>query len=305
MKKTIILFAAMAMIFAMSCSKNEGVEMPQPETPDNPVQIPINVGMDLWTRVTDSSFEQNDKVGIYVVNYSGAKVGALTNSGNYVDNMRFTYSTAARWTPDSEIYWKDDTTKADFYCYYPYGSPANVSAYAVSTNPDQSTDDGYKGSEFLWGKREGVLPSPETVNVTVNHVMSNVFVYIKPGKGFTDEMLTAAAVNVKIVNVKTDATVNLATGVVTAAGAAKTVTPHDETGYYRALIVPQTVAANTALIIVTVNDVQYTYTPTENVELKSNTQHKFTVTVNNVGNGVDIGVGNWTTDETDYGGSAE
>ena len=183
--------------------------------------------------------------------------------------------------------------------------PTNVASYAVSTNVDQSTADGYKGSEFLWGSRKGVQPTAETVAITVNHVMSNILVYIKPGNGFTDETLAASTVGVTICNVKTEATVNLSTGVATAAGAAKSVTPYDETGYYRALIVPQTVAANTALVIVTVNGIQYTYTPSSAIELKSNTQHKFTVTVNKVGSGVDIGVGNWTTDETDYGGSAE
>ena len=304
MRKLFTVFAVATMMI-VSCSKTEGVETPQPSTPEEPSKIPINVGMNVWTRVTDSSFEQNDKVGIYVVNFDGANAGTLVNSGNHVDNTGFTYSSTTRWTPDTEIYWKDNTTKADFYCYYPYGTPTNVSAYAVSTNTDQSTESGYKGSEFLWGKREGVLPTTETVAITVNHIMSNLLIYVKPGNGFTDEMFASSTVSVKICNVKTDATVNLATGVVTATGSTKSVTPHDETGYYRALIVPQTAVANTALVIVTIDDVQYTYTPTENIELKSNMQHTLTIMVNKTGSGLGIGVGSWTTDENDYGGSAE
>lgn len=307
MKRLFMLIAVGAMLLG-GCSKNEVNEGKQPETPvtpDEPSKIPINVGMSVWTRVTDSSFEQNDKVGIYVVNYDGTTAGTLGVAGNHVNNMCFTYSPATRWTPDEEIYWKDNSTKADFYCYYPYGSPTNVGSYAITTSTDQSTDAGYKGSEFLWGKRESVLPTSETVAITVTHTMSNILVYVKPGTGFTEETLGASTVSVKICNVKTDATVNLATGAATATGSGKSVIPHDESGYYRALIVPQTVSANTALVIVTVNDVQYTYTPDKDIELKSNTQHKFTVTVNKVGSGVDIGVGSWTTDETDYGGSAE
>lgn len=294
-----ILFAVGAMLFA-GCSQKEETEQPRPENQ----KLPIRVSASLETRVTDSSFEQNDKVGIYVVNYNGSTAGTFVNSGNHVDNMGFTYL-ASQWNPDSEIYWEDETTKADFYCYYPYGTPANALAYAVSTSTGQDTDAGYKSSDFLWGKREGVAPTSGAVAITVNHVMSNVLVYVKPGDGFTDETLAAAAVSVKICNVKTDATVNLATGVATATGSGKSVTPHDEMGYYRALIVPQTTVANSALIIVTIDGVQYTYTPTESFELKPNTQHKFTVAVNKVGTGVSIGVGNWTTDETDHGGSAE
>ena len=310
--KRLFLGVLMALTIGFGCSKSELNTEPAPTNPKpNPEQeqtkIPINnnIAMGMWTRATDSSFEQDDKVGIYVVNYDGAAAGTLVNSGNHVNNMRFTYSATTRWTPDREIYWKDNATKADFYCYYPYGVPANVAAYAVSTNTNQSTADGYKGSEFMWGKREGVMPTSETVSITVNHVMSNVLVYIKPGEGLTDETIAASTVGVTICNVMTEATVNLATGVTTATGAAKSVTPYDETGYYRALIVPQTVAANTVLVIVTVNGFQYTYTPSTAVELKPNTQHKFTVTVNKIGSGVDIGVDSWTTDETDYGGWAE
>jgi hypothetical protein len=38
---------------------------------------------------------------------------------------------------------------------------------------------------------------------------------------------------------------------------------------------------------------------------KANKQHKFTVTLNKVNNGVNVGIGGWETDEEDYGGSAE
>jgi len=282
----------MAAVAAMvSCSDNvENV----PTTPETD-KLPINISTTL-TRATDSAFEAGDKVGIFVVN----EPNALATSGNHVDNMGFTYTTT--WTPDTPIYWLDQTTKADFYCYYPYAEAANTAAHAFATKADQSSLANYKASEFLWGKTTGVAPTEEAVNITTNHTFSNALVILKPGDGFTEESLAAATKSVKICGVKTNATIDLATGVATANGNATEVTPYLENGQYRALIVPQTTAEG-ALIVVTVDGVDYTLT--RSMTFKANKQHKFTVTLNKVSNGVNVGIGGWETDEEDYGGDAE
>jgi len=282
----------MAAVAAMvSCSDNvENV----PTTPETD-RLPINISTTL-TRATDSAFEAGDKVGIFVVN----EPNALATSGNHVDNMGFTYTTT--WTPDTPIYWLDQTTKADFYCYYPYAEAANTAAHAFATKADQSSLANYKASEFLWGKTTGVAPTEEAVNITTNHTFSNALVILKPGDGFTEESLAAATKSVKICGVKTNATIDLATGVATANGNATEVTPYLENGQYRALIVPQTTAEG-ALIVVTVDGVDYTLT--RSMTFKANKQHKFTVTLNKVSNGVNVGIGGWETDEEDYGGDAE
>ena len=286
------LFTLMAAVVAMvSCSNNvENV----PTTPETD-RLPINISTTL-TRATDSAFEAGDKVGIFVVN----EPNALATSGNHVDNMGFTYS--GKWTPDTPIYWLDQTTKADFYCYYPYAEAANTAAHTFATKANQSQLADYKASEFLWGKTTGVTPTKEAVNITTNHTFSNALVILKPGDGFTEESLAAATKSVKICGVKTNATINLATGVATANGNATEVTPYLDGAQYRALIVPQTTAEG-ALIVVTVDGVDYTLT--RSMTFKANKQHKFTVTLNKVSNGVNVGIGGWETDEEDYGGSAE
>lgn len=289
MKKLFILMAAVAAM--VSCSDNvENV----PTTPETD-KLPINISTTL-TRATDSAFEAGDKVGIFVVN----EPNALATSGNHVDNMGFTYSTT--WTPDTPIYWLDQTTKADFYCYYPYAESANTAAHAFATKANQSQLADYKASEFLWGKTTGVAPTEEAVNITANHTFSNALVILKPGDGFTEESLAAATKSVKICGVKTNATIDLATGVATATGNATEVTPYLDGAQYRALIVPQTTAEG-ALIVVTVDGVDYTLS--RSMTFKANKQHKFTVTLNKVSNGVNVGIGGWETDEEDYGGDAE
>ena len=286
------LFTLMAAVAAMvSCSDNvENV----PTTPETD-KVPINISTTL-TRATDSAYEAGDKVGIFVVN----EPNTLVASGNHVDNMGFTYSTT--WTPDTPIYWLDKSTKADFYCYYPYAENVSTTAHTFATKANQSQLADYKASEFLWGKTAGIAPTEEAVNITTNHTFSNMVVILKPGDGFTDATLAAATKSVKICGVKTNATINLSTGVATATGNATEVTPYLDGTQYRALIVPQTTAEG-ALVVVTVDGVDYTLSRA--MTFKANKQHKFTVTLNKVSNGVNVGIGGWESDEEDYGGDAE
>lgn len=291
MKKLLFSAAIAAMASMASCSDNAS------DISENPAaeKLPISISTAL-SRVTDYAFEVGDKVGVFVVN----EPNSLAASGNHVDNMGFTCSD--KWTPDAEIYWLDKTTKADLYCYYPYAETVDATAHPFATKADQSALADYKASEFLWGRTAGVAPTEEAVGITVKHTFSNVVVILKAGAGFTEETFAAASKSVRICNVRTAATVDLATGIATATGVASSVTPYNEGDYYRALIVPQTVAEG-ALIQATVNGTDYTLS--RGFTFRANTQHKFTVTVNKVNNGVNIGIGGWDVDDSDNGGSAE
>lgn len=286
MKKIFILAAAVAAL--ISCS-DDALQTPEID------KLPINITTTL-TRANDAGFETNDKVGIYVVN----EPNALASSNNHVDNMCFTYSTT--WTPDSPIYWFDKSTKADFYCYYPYSEVASTTAHSFATKADQSTLSNYKASEFLWGKTAGVTPTEEAVGITTNHSFSNMVITLKPGDGFTEADFAAATKSVKICGIKTNATINLSTGVATATGTTTDITPYLEGSQYRALIVPQTTSEG-ALVVVTVNGTEYTLS--RSMTFKAGKQHKFTISINKGSNGVNIGIGGWTEDEEDYGGDAE
>lgn len=304
MKKLILLAATVCTILSSCSSKSETPEpTPTPTpTPEAQVKIPINLSIGDYTRANDTAFTNGDKVGVYVVNYNGSTAGTLTPSSNHVNNMQFAYDGSA-WASASPIYWLDKTTHADFYAYYPYTASASTSAHSFAVKTDQSTEANYWASDFLWGKATNVAPTKNAVSITTNHVFSNILIYLEPGDGFTAETLAAATKSVKINNVKTSASINLATGVATATGNTMSVTPWNVGSYYRAMMVPQTVADGTNLITVTVDGVDYTHS--SGITFVANKQHKFTVTVNKSTGGVDIGIGGWGSDDNNYGGSAE
>ena len=264
-------------------------------------RLPIKISLEK-SRANDTAFESGDQVGLYVVNYNGSTAGTLTSTENHVNNACFTLSTD--WRADEELYWKDASTKADFYAYYPYGNPTDVSAYPFSVNTDQSAEADYWASDFLWGKRSGVAPTKSAVTITTEHLLSNALVYINAGEGYTAEELATANIEVKICNIKNSATINLATGVATATGNATEITPWNTGAYYRAMIVPQTVSSDTNLVSVKINGKEYTFAT--DITFAAGTQHKIEVTISAPSNGLvaNFSIKEWSVDDNIYNGEA-
>lgn len=292
MKKLFALASVATLMF--SCSENFG------ETPFEE-KLPINISVDVQTRANDTTFESGDAVGIYVVNYDGTTAGTLKAEGNQADNAEFTYN-GGGWNSDEPIYWKDKNTSADFYAYYPYSASVNIAAQPFAVQADQSNEDNFWASDFLWGKSTKVAPTSNAVNIQTNHVLSRIIVEIKPGSGFTSASWAAANKSVKICDIKTSATINLATGVATATSNNGEIVPLATSSNYKAMVVPQTVADDSKLIVVTVDGTEYVYRT--GYTFKANTQHNFSIVVNKNESSVNVAIGEWNIDSIVNQGAA-
>ena len=279
-----------ASLAASSCNKTENPVAPVED------RLPIELSLSLQTKATDAAFENGDKIGVYVT-YDGY----LDAYENYVDNAGFTLS-GNKWVADNEIYWADKTNTADFYCYYPYGTPVDATAYNFTVKSDQTSRANYAASDFLWGRTIGAAPGTGAVSIRTSHIMSNILVYLEPGDGFTSQEFAAAQKSVTIGNVKNNSIVNLASGGVSATGDVSVITPYWTGECYRAIVVPQNVAADASLIILNINDV--TYTLAREFSFEARTQHKLTVTVNKSTSGLNVSIDSWLIDETEHTGSA-
>ena len=288
-----------------SCSSggNETEEIP-PVT--HPVvtkkEIKISTNVSGITKATDTGFDTNDKCGLYVVNRGSDNASnTLKATGNHVDNMRFTYS--GTWTPDTPIYWMDNTTHADFYLYFPYQSGiSDVNAMSFCVKTDQSSESAYKASELLIGSVKDVAPTESAVVINAKHVLSQMVVNVAAGNGFTTESLAAANVGVTINGTKVSATVDIATSAVSATGDAQSIKPWNTDGAWKALVIPQSVG-ETNLITVNVDGKDYNLKKA--FTFVSGKSHKFTVTVSKTSNGINVNIDGWETDDTDNGGVAE
>lgn len=301
-KKYLFIAAVSVWLFACSAGGEGGEsELPKPPGPAQPTErMPIDIITSI-TRATETAFEDGDKIGLFVVNRNadGSAV-PLKPSGNYVDNMLYTYVTS--WNPASALYWKDAETHADFYMYYPYTSTiTSVDAMPFKVNADQSSEAAFKASDLIVGSTFDVVPTASPVNIMAKHIMSQVAIVLKAGAGFTESSLAASNPSVRINNLITSSTVNLSTSEVTMNGTASNVIPYKDGNVYRAIVVPQTVTG-TKLITVTIDG--YEYKLSQDITFVSGKRHTINVTVKKISNGVNVTIGEWKDDDVDYGGIA-
>ncbi len=282
--KNLALLALLVPVTLLSCKK--AVQ----ETPAIPIRIATSV-----TKVTDTAFEAGDAVGLFVVN----NPSSLKQSGNHADNVKFTFD-GEKWETAKQLYWLDDKTAADFYTYYPYSSSASVSSYGFSVRQDQSTEAGYKASEFLCGGNRAVAPTPDPVLISTKHIMSCIRIELKAGTGWTDSDINSAVVS--LAGLQTAARINLSDGSVTADGGVADISPLPlGGGVYKALVVPQSVN-DSELVKVKVGSNDYALRTS--VTLVSGKQHKCTLVVNRTGEGINIGIDPWE-DGDEFSGTVE
>lgn len=281
-----------------SCS-SDSAETPAPKQ----IPISLNCGITTTTRATDTGFETNDQIGLYVVNYNGEEAGILLPTGNHVDNMQFTYN--GTWAPATPIYWKDDKTPADFYAYYPYGNtPSDIAAVPFETMADQSTEANYKASDFLWGKTLKVAPTEKAVGLTLNHIFSCAVVKVTAGNGFTEESLAASDIQVKLNQATCQASINLADGsVIPGTNPSSISFLRGANNEFKALIVPQTVPMSDNFFTITIDGRDFNMK--KEFTFQSGKRHTFTITVKKTSNGINVDIGSWEDDGEDNGGVAE
>ncbi|MGM9791440.1 MAG: leucine-rich repeat protein [Candidatus Cryptobacteroides sp.] len=235
--------------------------------------IPINVDgaiKQVQTKVSDAGFVDKDALGLFAVNYSDNNTvpGTLLAEGNQADNVKYVFDEAAhKWNPVRSVYYKDVNTNVDLYVYYPYSKNlSEVVAAPFEVQKDQSTAAtasalaGYEASDFLWGKQEAVEPSESAIRVSLSHKMSSVQVKLVEKDGFAEGEFDALSKNVIVTNTTRKATIDYSTGAVTALGnpqADGIVMCPQTDGSFRAIVVPQTVAAGLRLFSITIDGITY------------------------------------------------
>ncbi len=234
------------------------------------------------SRVSDSGFEQGDKIGVFAVEYFGDEQQPLQVGGNLLNNEPLTYD-GTNWNPSRTLYWGE--SDVDFYAYYPYGEINSVNALIFDITPDQrteSTDEalgGYESSDFLYAKSEGLAQSDGAVAMQFRHLFTKLNVEIVKGETFEGEL--PEDITVSIYNTVTTATVDLVKGSATkyAYGEkeiikARQTSPNE----FTAILVPQFIDQLTPLVEVIMDDISYLLD--YSISLKPGYQHTLSIIVN-------------------------
>jgi len=282
-KRNISCFAAVLLL--AGCSEHESLQ----QDTGKRVRIDIRgeVRQEYVTRANDGGFADGDNIGVFIVNRDEGNAVALSAEGNHADNVKFTYdASSGLWTGAYDLYWKDLRTSVDAYSYYPFSSSlSSVDAFPLTIRDKQQGEadgealSGYEASDFLWAKAENVAPG-NTINLKHQHVMAGVQVILEQGSGFTTDSWSALQKIVLIENTRVNAQVNLSTGAVSLADeTVKTIIPQQNGSVWRAVVAPQTIAANTLLLSVTVDGTSYEFKRSSQTILQPGKLHKFTIKV--------------------------
>ncbi len=237
---------------ASSCSDEH--DLPTISDTDGKVAMEFSFCHPSASRVTDTSFEQGDEVGLFL-----AEAGMpLEVSGNTLNNERFTFSGSA-WTAGRKLFWDKGIYNA--FAYYPrLDEIPSVTDLPFSVATDQREAAGYEASDFLHASSLGIEASANPVDLMFRHIMSKLTIRLIKGEDYEGDIPDNATVYIH--NTVTDATIDLTAGVATKNVRAngKTVTARKAgSTSYTAIIVPQRLANRVPLVEVVMNGVSFLY----------------------------------------------
>ena len=287
------------------------------------IPVKIDGAIDqISTKATGEGFVAGDALGLYAVNMlsDNTVAGTLADKGNQVDNAKYVFD-GTKWSALTASYYKDVNTHVDIYAYYPYqGSISSTSALNFEVQQDQSKLGengqlgGYEASDFLWCKVADVTPSEAKVKLRLAHRMAGVQVKLIAGSGFDEEEFESMGKSVLATSTTRKATINFATGEVSPVGAAQNtgiVMAVQADDSFRAVLVPQSVAAGTKLFAITIDGVAYGFSVSSNVDYAAGKLTSFDITVNKkTPSGdyefvlTDTQITDWTEDLNTHGGEA-
>ena len=312
------ILCLLALLALSSCS--EEITSIIGEKSQQPIQLSGQIDQENVTRANDYGFVGGDKMGIYIVDRVGGVAGQLGASDNRAQNVLFAYDDDNhRWSSPATIYWRDEETGIDVYGYYPgVNYIESPTSYAFEVQVDQSTEaqngdlGGYEQSDLLWGKTTSEFTTSQIV-LKYNHILAGVRVQLKKGDGITDTEWGKLKKIVLVENTVPKAIVNLSTGVTAVDGNDVSVirmAPQSRDNY-RAVVIPQTVAAGKQLLSITVDGKTYSHKLGKAMNYQGGKLHNFTMTVSKSADTgdyeimvTDNGITPWANDESSHQFSA-
>ncbi len=242
------------------------------------------------TRATETAFEKNDQIGVYVT----AADASLQLGGNVVNNELFNYD-GSKWTSARKVYWNEG--KHHVYAYYPYSQEVDdVENYSFSVQEDQSTAQAFTQSDFLWASATDVAASASPVKMQFAHQLSCLVVKLAKGENFEGEIPGDA--EVYIYSTVAKAVVDLSSGAVAKdnyAGSSTIRCLKKSASEYTAIVVPQNITSRRPLVEVIVDGVSYLMEG--KISLKPGMRHTVSVTLDKNPEKIKIDIGgeiiNW------------
>lgn len=254
MKMMKFMLAVAAVVAFSACTKDNIPLVPEDE--GNVIRF-VSVHPS-QTKVTDTNFEVNDTIGVYIT----AADASLQLGGNEMNNEKFIYDGSA-WNATRKKYW--DEGQHNVYAYYPYVKNVNdVEDFTFTVALDQNAPasagklGGYEASDFLWASVMDVAGSADPVALKFSHRMSKMLVKLTKSEDYEGDL--PSDIEVYIHNTVPVASISLSTGDVSKnlyAGTETIKARKLSSSEYTACLVPQNIETRRPLIEVITSGVSY------------------------------------------------
>ena len=286
--RKIFYFAMVAVtaIFA-GCANDEDALLPNDSLKDTPINVDVLVsgintraGYDNTSLPTKFylSIDQKDTKYDYtnvVMKYDGSKWVAYESDAENAEKKQLLWE----GSKDNVI-----VTAATFLL------PEASTSCSLNVQTDQSTADGIKASDHLYYSSNAITPSENgTISIPLNHIMSKISVKLTLGTEY-ESSETNPITSVSAFGASTGATYSPGAGTPWSAesnGSKITLFPSVEyntvnrTVTYEAILVPQTIAANTFGVEIRIGEKTYEWKSANAFTLTGGTNHTLEMTVGN------------------------
>ncbi|MFR9635708.1 MAG: fimbrillin family protein [Rikenellaceae bacterium] len=253
MKKLLFCLSA---LFAVACT--EGIE--EDVTLDANTGA-VNFEATMTTRATDTEFENGDEISVVAYSADGTA---------YAQNVLYTYS-GALFSSDSPIMKTESSQELSYLAVYPYTTIGDDKKVNFSVQEDQSAENNYTLSDLLSSSVEAT--SSTSPQLIFTHLLSKLVINID-----SEDVTTADAV--ATLNAVTDIEYNLESAEYTTSGDVKAITmASDSDTSYKALLVPQVIAANSVFGSVVFGGTTYEFTFGSDITIESGYVYTLNATI--------------------------
>lgn len=287
MKTKILTLAILASLVGTGCSNDETIEQPSSFPADGVIRVATTV-IDPLTRAGMTT-ENLNEMGFYVDNVNSTTYSYSNEKMSYTDN---------NWISETMMLWQNSTQQVQVNAYSPFvDNISNKESVPFSVQADQTTEAAIRASDFV-SQFKSVNPNSDldaqgSIPLSLSHRLSKLVITVKLGTEFnvSNDTETNPITELKVLNIKRDATINLTDGTVTVTGEKDKVkmycesytagisTTSNATAVYQCILIPQTVSTSWFHVAIDMDGRSYIYKQWSEQIFAPNKLYTLTITV--------------------------
>ena len=277
---------AVTAIFA-GCANDEDALLPNDSLKDTPINVDVLVsGINTRAGYDNTSLPTMFYLSI---DQNGTKYDYTNVVMKYEGGKWVAYGSADKNAAKKQLLWEGSEANVTVTAAT-FPLPKASTSYALSVQTDQSTAEAVKASDHLYYSSNAITPSENgTISIPLNHIMSKITVKLTLGTEYKASA-TNPITSVSAFGASTGATYSPGAETPWSAGSNVskiTLIPSVEynkaerTVTYEAILVPQTIAANTFGIEIRIGEKTYEWKSANAFTLTGGTNHTLEMTVGN------------------------